>query len=244
MFRNDGNSGVSRNNRDKSVDYRFSQKPHEHANVFASSKFEVAKWISDLIGKHGLDKLVQATGKSGKQLRRYADGTSEPPLSVALALAKLNEQPLERILDTEGEDGTKFALVPRLSVRAAAGAGAVNYEVEEVPDAMLAFRLVWLRQHGIDPRNAAIITAHGDSMEPTIRHGDALLINTAIQDVRSEGIYVVRVEDTLLVKRISIGLDHITLISDNPAIKDEVITKDRLPDLHIVGRVVWFGREI
>ncbi len=138
----------------------------------------------------------------------------------------------------------EFALVPRLSVRAAAGTGAVNYEVEEIPDAMLAFRLEWLRQHGIDPRNAAIITAYGDSMEPTIRHGDALLINTAIQDVRSEGIYVVRVEDTLLVKRISIGLDHITLISDNPAIKDEVITKDRLPDLHIVGRVVWFGREI
>ena len=140
--------------------------------------------------------------------------------------------------------GDEFALVPRLAVRAAAGAGAINYEVEELPDAMLAFRRDWLHQRGIDPRNAAVITAYGDSMEPTIRHGDALLVNTAINQPRAEGIYVVRVEDMLLVKRVAIGLDHITLISDNPAIKDEVITKDRLSALHLVGRVVWFGREI
>ncbi len=185
-------------------------------------------------------------GVSYEQINRWKTGRSKPSLLGVAALCKAAGKSLDWLLgeDTSSKVGAEFALVPRLSVRAAAGTGAVNYEVEEIPDAMLAFRLEWLRQHGIDPRNAAIITAYGDSMEPTIRHGDALLINTAIQDVRSEGIYVVRVEDTLLVKRISIGLDHITLISDNPAIKDEVITKDRLPDLHIVGRVVWFGREI
>ncbi len=175
-------------------------------------------------------------------MKRYAEGASEPPLSVALALAALEGRSLREIF--EPDTSTEFTLVPRLQVRAAAGAGAVNYEIEEIPDAMLAFRRDWLRQRGVDPRYAAIITAYGDSMEPTIRHGDALLVNTAIRDVRGEGIYVVRVEDMLLVKRIGIGLDHITLISDNPAINDEVITRDRLSNLHIVGRVVWFGREI
>ncbi len=142
------------------------------------------------------------------------------------------------------EESAEFALIPKLGVRAAAGAGALNYEVDMQPEALLAFRLDWLHERGISPKHAAIITAYGDSMEPTIRHGDALLVNTAINQPRAEGIYVVRVEEMLLVKRIAIGLDHITLISDNPAIQDEVITRDRLGDLHIVGRVVWFGREI
>ena len=215
---------------------------------------ELGTRMREIIGAvGGLKRAAEIAGVSSEQVSRWRDGKSRPNLFAIAALCQAAGHSVDWLL--YGKDAghraaksidhiEEFALVPRLSVRAAAGTGAVNYEVEEIPDAMLAFRLEWLRQHGIDPRNAAIITAYGDSMEPTIRHGDALLINTAIQDVRSEGIYVVRVEDTLLVKRISIGLDHITLISDNPAIKDEVITKDRLPDLHIVGRVVWFGREI
>jgi len=199
----------------------------------------------------GLKQAAAVAGVSTEQVSRWRDGKARPNLYAIAAICRAAGKSLDWLLYGEQVEITaslgqqeEYALVPRLMVRAAAGAGAVNYEIEEIPDAMLAFRRDWLRQHGVDPRFAAIITAYGDSMEPTIRHGDALLVNTAIRDVRGEGIYVVRVEDMLLVKRIGIGLDHITLISDNPAINDEVITRDRLSNLHIVGRVVWFGREI
>ena len=200
----------------------------------------------------GLKQAAAIAGVSAEQVSRWRDGKARPNLFAIAALCRAAGRSVDWLLYGGNDPGashplesmSEFALIPRLSVRAAAGAGAVNYEVEELPDAMLAFRLEWLRQRGIDPRNAAVITAYGDSMEPTIRHGDALLVNTAINQPRAEGIYVVRVEDMLLVKRVAIGLDHITLISDNPAIKDEVITKDRLSALHLVGRVVWFGREI
>ena len=81
-------------------------------------------------------------------------------------------------------------------------------------------------------------------MEPTIRDGDVLLVNTALDHVRTEGIYVIRFGEVLLVKRIAVGMDSVTLISDNPAIANETIPRDRLAELHIVGRVVWFGRAI
>jgi len=213
----------------------------------------IAKWISWLRNRHGMDKLVQACGKSAKQIRRYEAG-AEPPFSVVSALAALEGKKAAWLIshDEQAEpevkalqpDADTYALVPRLSVRAAAGAGAVNYQVDEIPDGALAFRHEWLRERGVDPRHAAIIEAWGDSMEPTIRDGDVLLVNTALDHVRTEGIYVIRFGEVLLVKRIAVGMDSVTLISDNPAIANETIPRDRLAELHIVGRVVWFGRAI
>ncbi len=201
----------------------------------------------------GLKRAAEIAGVSAEQVSRWRDGKARPNVFAIAALCRAAGKTVDWLLyggdDTapvteQADVSAEFALIPKLGVRAVAGAGALNYEVDMQPQAMLAFRLDWLHERGISPKHAAIITAYGDSMEPTIRHGDALLVNTAINQPRSEGIYVVRVEEMLLVKRIAIGLDHITLISDNPAIQDEVIARDRLGNMHIVGRVVWFDREI
>lgn len=232
---------------------KTNRKPEKGCEVAPSNSETVMVFRDRLATLIGDEKpfvwAKQAGIPSGTFTRLWKDG-AVPKAEHLLRIADYAGVSVDWLLGRESEtperqqDYEEFALVPRLSVRAAAGAGAVNYEVDEIPDSQLAFRKDWLRERGIDPRNAAIIQAWGDSMEPTIRDGDVLLVNTAINTIRTEGIYVLRFDGTLLVKRISVGFDHITLISDNPAIKDETITKDKLSDLHIIGRVVWFGRSI
>lgn len=137
-----------------------------------------------------------------------------------------------------------YALIPALSVEASAGSGSVA--AEEDAGGLLAFRRDWLRRVGISPVSARALKARGDSMEPTIRDGDLLLIDTSIDRVLDEGIYVVVVAGLALVKRLGIRRDGtVTLKSDNAALyREELIPPHETGDLIVAGRVMWFGRSI
>jgi len=99
----------------------------------------------------------------------------------------------------------------------------------------------WLRAQGLDPARLSTIAVAGDSMEPTLRDGDEILIDAASGTMR-DGVYVVRLEDTLLVKRLELRPGGAAaLLSDNPAYRP---IECSAADLAIVGRVVWKGGRI
>lgn len=202
-------------------------------------------------------------GRSLKQMQRYANG-SDMPLSVLEKLAVESGLPLAWIVSGEAVDEearlgtggpivpteslnafTGFVAVPRLSVQASAGPGLLALEGSE-PSDVVAFREGWLRRIGVTPVNAQVLKAVGDSMEPTIRDGDLLLVDRGISQVIDNGIYIVVVAGLVLVKRLQTRFDgSLTLISDNRERYDpETIAKDRLHELTIEGRVRWYGRSI
>lgn len=137
----------------------------------------------------------------------------------------------------------EFAYIPRLDVEASAGAGSLA--TEEDIGGMLAFRSEWLRRIGINPVTARALRARGDSMEPTIYDGDVLLTDTAVDHVIDNGIYVIVHAGLVLLKRVHPTRDGaVTLISDNPIYPREMVPAAEVADLHIAGRVMWFGRSI
>jgi len=82
-------------------------------------------------------------------------------------------------------------------------------------------------------------------MEPTIRDGDLLLVDTSQKDVVEDGIYVLHLNNHLLAKRLQRLHDgSIRISSDNPAYAEEVVTSGELSTLDIIGRAVWSGRRI
>ena len=126
--------------------------------------------------------------------------------------------------------------VARLALGASAGPGALA--PDERPIGAFRFARDWLRRQGLDPRHLSAIAVDGDSMEPTLRSGDEILVDSAPRPLR-DGIHVVRVEGALLVKRLETGRPgRVVLKSDNPAY-DPI----ELPpgDVQVVGRVVWKG---
>jgi phage repressor protein C with HTH and peptisase S24 domain len=124
--------------------------------------------------------------------------------------------------------------VPRLSLDASAGPGSLAGE--EAPIGAFRFSARWLRGQGLDPARLSAIAVAGDSMEPLLRDGDEILVDTAPRPLR-DGIYVARLDDALLVKRIALGRGGtVSLISANPAYPPIEAPRD---ELEVIGRVVW-----
>ncbi len=124
--------------------------------------------------------------------------------------------------------------VPRLAVETSAGPGAANGE-ELVFDAF-RFSHKWLREQGLEPAKLSAVRVIGDSMEPLLREGDDLLVDLSPKAFR-DGIYVVRMDDNLLVKRVaSQGGGRFSLLSQNLAYPPISVEGS---DFAIVGRVVW-----
>ncbi len=134
--------------------------------------------------------------------------------------------------------------VPRLDIGASAGPGALSDQ--ELAVGYMAFDSRWMRQ--ITSGAAAdlsMIKVEGDSMEPALSDGDDLLVDTSDSAARlRDGIYVLRREDTVIVKRLAINPSarRATIKSDNPAYPDWPDCD--LETLGVVGRVVWVGRRI
>jgi SOS-response transcriptional repressor LexA len=138
-----------------------------------------------------------------------------------------------------------LVLIPRFDVRAAAGPGRVAAPSDLEAEAMIGFRESWLRSLGVSPRNAEFIVAEGDSMEDTIKDGDLLLVDTRIDRVTHDHIYIVVNQGFVLVKRLQLLLDgSMRVISDNPRYPVEVIPAHDLAQVHVRGRVRWYGRAI
>lgn len=126
--------------------------------------------------------------------------------------------------------------VPRLSLSASAGPGELVDE-EEAFDS-IRFSRRWLRSLGLEPASLATIAVAGDSMEPTLRDGDEILVDQRATALR-DGIHVVRIDGVLLVKRIETGRPGVIVLrSDNPAYGAIECTPAQLT---VVGRVVWKG---
>ena len=127
--------------------------------------------------------------------------------------------------------------IPRYDeVRPSAGKGSVP--ISEIPTTRVAFEQRWLTDIGVQPSSAVILAAQGDSMEPTIRNGSPLLVDTSKTEVKSGFIYVIAVGDDLLVKRVRRRLDGLVeLISDNSAYAPETLGPDSLQQLRVIGRV-------
>jgi phage repressor protein C with HTH and peptisase S24 domain len=87
----------------------------------------------------------------------------------------------------------------------------------------------------------SVIEVEGDSMEPTLRDGDEILVDRAPRPLRS-GLHVIRLDDVLLVKRLEPGPSGtLQVISDNPAYPR--LERPRA-DIAILGRVVWKGGRV
>jgi phage repressor protein C with HTH and peptisase S24 domain len=98
---------------------------------------------------------------------------------------------------------------------------------------------------GGDPGGLSMIKVVGDSMAPTLDDGDDIMVNRLDGAPRlRDGIYVVRMGDGLLVKRIARGPDRhlVTVISDNDAYPSWPNTP--LKDMAVLGRVVWSGKRM
>ena len=134
--------------------------------------------------------------------------------------------------------------VKRHPVMVSAGPGAIVNE--EVGKPYFAFDERWLKAlTASSPANLSIVRVEGDSMSPTLNAGDDVLVDLGdAGDRLRDGIYVLRIDDAVVVKRIALNPvgRRVTVQSDNPAYPDW--PDCGLGDINPIGRVIWSGRRI
>jgi phage repressor protein C with HTH and peptisase S24 domain len=134
--------------------------------------------------------------------------------------------------------------VKRHPVMVSAGPGAIV--TEELGKPYFAFDERWLKALTPSaPSNLSIVRVEGDSMAPTLNAGDDILVDLGDSSDRlRDGIYVLRIDDALVVKRLALNPvgRRVTVQSDNPAYTDW--PDCTLKDVNPIGRVIWSGRRI
>jgi phage repressor protein C with HTH and peptisase S24 domain len=216
------------------------------AQVRGLSPSTVEGWLNKGLApyKKSLGKLVAATGIP---VEWWESGEGEPPVNQALkAMAGFSGEhkpSSHRVV----EPRAGYVAIPLYNgVRAAAGAGAIV--AHEVSDDALMFQEEWVRfELGARPQDLYLIRVAGDSMEPTLRSGDAILVDRRATRPDREGVYIMRMNNMLLVKRLqALPGGRVRVTSDNPAFApfDVAVPDLQGDDIAIIGRVVWVGRRL
>ena len=142
------------------------------------------------------------------------------------------------------DDGGGLVSVPRLDVGASAGPGATAEDGRML--GRIAFDGQWLRRLGVGgSADLSVIRVEGDSMAPTLADGDEILVDRGDGAGRlRDGIYVLRIEEALVVKRLALSpvAGRVAVRSDNPS--HPAWPDCRLDAIDLVGRVVWVGRRL
>lgn len=85
----------------------------------------------------------------------------------------------------------------------------------------------------------SIINATGNSMSPTIEHGDKLIVEHWLGDqIQDNKIYVFCFNGEFFVKRLSKNIDEIIIKSDNPEYRIRTIPLKAFSELTVIGKIV------
>jgi len=134
------------------------------------------------------------------------------------------------------EATNKFYMVKYFGdVNASAGGGS-DVDLEELEELQIPEQFVFLLGGEKELKNIEAINVSGDSMEPTFSYNDIVFINRAKTDINRGGIFTIRTEAGLFIKRVHKRIDgKLDIISDNSVYTTQTLEAN---ELEIVGRVV------
>lgn len=179
-------------------------------------------------------------GKQGTTIERLIKISEvlKTPLSEIFALAEGRHH-------NEPVSEENYALVKRLSLNAECGPGSFPDDVQVVDT--LAFRRDWLRRKGLQSDKLEIYEARGGSMEPYIKEGDVVMVDSAAVDPHTNEVWAIWQKDFgVRLKRLIFRENGDLIIrSDNPdksLYPDEIVPGPQIEaEVSTLGKVVWRG---
>ncbi|MEB3840501.1 S24 family peptidase [Pseudomonas guariconensis] len=181
------------------------------------------------------DLVKQMLAKSGKgipeETRQRLLAAAEEPAASSVITADFSRPGLV------GDE----VRIAHYDIRGAMGGGQV---APDYPEMLQDIRVSpkHLRELGVEfteHYHLKLVTGWGQSMAPTIKNRDPLIVDVSIREFAGDGIYLFSWGDHLYIKRLQIAdEDHFEMISDNPKHKDRMIRRE---ETYIQARVllVW-----
>ncbi len=200
--------------------------------------------------------IARSVGVSKQSVFKWEKGDVSPKGANLYALAKVLKCDADWILTGKGtpeaaaptsnvaklqpvSEFSEWSELPVYDVHAAAGAGTLVHSEFQLETLMIPTSLI--SEFGLMATDASIIYVDGDSMEPTLSDKDRLLVDVREQQHPvSNGVYVIRIDDAIYVKRLkwSIANGVYKVISDNPEHESFEIDHNNGRNFKIIGKAV------
>lgn len=178
--------------------------------------------------------LLTGEGQMKKPVESIKPG--EPEAHQAVGVDENGQTVIPR---WKNPDHEMFDYIPMTEAKLSAGGGA--FVVSEEIEGYYAFRKSWLNAVTTGAKNLVLMRVTGDSMYPTIQAKDTVLIDIGRKHIKDGEIYALRVDDTVMIKRLSIRIGgKVMIISDNRKEFDPY--EAAISDVHVLGQVIFFSR--
>ena len=194
---------------------------------------------------HAGETSAQTAADQIKQMLSKVKGLTSTARDRIIAAADESSNVITVDFSRPGQVGDEV-WIAHYDVRAAMGGGQIPHEYPEMlQDIRVSPK--HLRDLGVTFKehfHLKMITGWGQSMAPTIKDRDPLLVDITIREFTGDGIYLFSHDEMLYVKRLQKkGRDRFKMISDNKHHDPEDI---RVDDTHILARVlyVWNGQPV
>jgi phage repressor protein C with HTH and peptisase S24 domain len=194
--------------------------------------------------------VAKAVGVSDNAIYKWLAGRGQPSVTNLVALARAARVSIEWLATgeeskqsaqaiTRAVEHGDFIFMPRNRIRFSSGREGI-LRSDQVVDS-IAFRAEWVKRRlSTESRDLLLIEVVGDSMAPTVEDADLILADLAEPRFRQDGIYLLRHDSGLAVKRIQRRPDGKLLIrSDNPKYEAMVVST-----VNTIGRVIWTGGRV
>jgi len=211
--------------------------------------------LRELRGAMTQPEFARIAGTSKQHVSRIEKGLIKEPSPAWLSLWAAHFKVSLEWLST-GRKPKSLAPLPDITDEAdwadvtgysqAAGLGSGPEAQEWAQTHKLKFRRDSLSRKRLNPKHLAVMYGAGDSMEPYIRAGDAILFDTTDTIPKNKGIYVLLVpgagNDEYMVKRAIVSKGETMFVADNPDGDHNWKEPRPLTDgMRVVGRVRWTG---
>ena len=216
----------------------------------------------------GIDAFCEELLKNGCKITAptiygYEGGQRQPSVSYISGLIKVYDANPFWLLQGVGEmfvseedkskanmpanvDLTNTVFIPVVNMDVSAGFGSLTEEIESTKD-FVSFGKDWIKKHiSANINNLVMFTVRGDSMDggnSRIKNGSQIIVDTSVKEYINDGIYAIRIENALFVKRLQYMPGKLLVKSDNPIYQPfEVDLKT--DSVNIIGAVVYVMNDI
>ncbi|PHQ91885.1 MAG: phage repressor protein [Sulfurimonas sp.] len=130
----------------------------------------------------------------------------------------------------------KFFMVKYFADVSASAGGGADAQIEIIEELEIPEQFVFMLGGERELKNIEAINVSGDSMEPTFSYNDIVFINRTKTDLGRGGIFTIRTEAGLFIKRIQKRIDgKVDIISDNKVYATQTLDPR---EIEVIGRIV------
>ncbi|HHF0461859.1 TPA: XRE family transcriptional regulator [Haemophilus influenzae] len=226
-------------------------KPNIYDQEFSERMMKIAK----LKFNDNLSLFARAVGVVQPSLARWVKGEADPTRTNLVKIAEASGVSLDWLaLGVGNMDGVEpqakksevnliasndetFSVIEDCrEVRISAGGGGFNDEYK--PYQTTKVEKAWLDSRRLKAEDCAMFLVSGDSMYPTLKDGEEIIVDRSKKELKDGKIFVLNNEGAMLVKKVQITYNGITLISQNTEYAPIELNAEQANNLIVIGQVV------